>query len=330
LDGFCNYIIHDAVLPDTVKALTRSQLFDKVFYFKLDSENLKKEINNSNYKLLTKRILERLSLLLEMQQWNVFTKEDFITFLDQSDSNISLMFLNTIDLDDLLQRVLKSDGDALRFEHTEFQEYLAAKELVRLGNRFQTIDDLMIDHDLRVLPPNWIDVLSFTTDLDVGFVMPLLSFIKNNNYQFIDDKLIGIILAADPTLMDESMSAQVFDTCFNYYKHTGHSAIQVYEQLAGFFRLSNAEFLSPLYTISDITPAVAHTVGNQLLIIESLTKKNFLTMPAIREWTDYLIQLVVKDNADLVSTIFYTLTALNAKTEVLAILPVFEKRKIIC
>jgi len=327
LAGLCSYIVHDNLRPKQLIELTRSQLFDKVFYYKLDSEDQKKGVAASNYKLVTKRVMERLALLLEMQHLNVFTKEDFITFLDQADSNMSLILLNTIDLDDLLKRVLKSEGELLRFEHTEFQEFLAAKEIVRLGNRFQTVDDLMIDHDLHILPPNWADVLSFVIDLDAAFVSPLLSFIKHNKYQFIDHKLIEIVLSADHTVLYEQVRADVFSTCFNYYIQAGHSAFREYGNLANFFTTQNESFLTPIYGTDEITPPTKHIAGNQFLVIEALSSQGRLPAQAIRTWTDYLSVLALKESSDLVSTVFYTLNALNAAQEVLEMLDEFEKKE---
>lgn len=326
LAGLCEYIIHDSVSPEQIISMTRSLLFDKVFYLKLDSEDNKKGIAPSNYKLVTKRVMERLALMLEMQQLNVFSKEDFITFLDQADSNMSLILLNTVDLDDLFKRVLKSEGEQLRFEHTEFQEFLAAKEVVRLGNRFQTINDLMIDHDLRILPPNWLDVLSFVIDLDPNFVSPLLAFIKYNKYRFIEHKLIEVLLSADHTKLTDEVRTDVFLTCFNYYHHAGYSAFREYDKLANFFTLNNSVFLKPLYSVDHITPPVEHIANNQFLIIEALASRKVLPASAITEWRAYLPTVALKHTSDLVSSVFYTLTALQAVDEVLGLLPKFEKK----
>lgn len=326
LAGLCEYIIHDSVSPEQIISMTRSQLFDKVFYLKLDSEDNKKGIASSNYKLVTKRVMERLALMLEIQQLNVFSKDDIITFLDQADSNMSLILLNTIDLDDLFKRVLKSEGEQLRFEHTEFQEFLAAKEIVRLGNRFQTINDLMVDHDLRILPPNWVDVLSFVIDLDPNFVSPLLAFIKYNKYRFIEHKLIEVILNADHTKLTNEVCSDVFLTCFNYYQHAGYSAFREYDKLANFFTLDNIAFLKPLYSVDQITPPIKHIANNQFLIIEALASRKVLPASAITEWRAYLPTLALKDTSDLVSSVFYTLAALQAVDEVLVMLPKFEKK----
>ena len=273
LDEFCKFILKEDKRAEDIKELTKTEIFEKVIYYKLEAE-VKRKNENSNQKDLTKRVLERLSLVMEIQELNQISKEDFITFLDQTDSNISLIFLNLVNLDDLLDRVMKRTGDKLQFENSEFQEYLAAKELVRIGHRFQTIYDLMIDKDLQLLLPNWIDVLNFAIELQPEFVKPIIKFIQRRNHEGIDEKLVRIIMDVSPDNFDDKFRNLFFNTIFDYYKAKGKTIYNINDSLAKFVTKSNQLIFTPFFNINKLNDSVIYIQSNQILIIEELLKKH--------------------------------------------------------
>ena len=227
LDEFCSYIERGSIQPLHVAKISKSELLEAVVYYKLISESRKRKKSSSDTHI-TKRVLERLSLVLEIQGTNCISKSDFLTFLDQTDSNLCLVFLNSVSWNDLLERVLKEVKDCHQFEHTEFQEYLAAKELCRLGYRFQSIFDLIINTQLGIIPPHWIDVLGFAMDIDAQIVIPLIAFIQNKKYEAIDERLIEMILSVNPQHFSPDYQKTIFDTCFGFYTYSGHASMNFY------------------------------------------------------------------------------------------------------
>ncbi|MGE8422816.1 MAG: NACHT domain-containing protein, partial [Sphingobacterium siyangense] len=264
LDEFCKYLTKSKISAQMFTQTTKSELIDNVIYYKLESEG-QSETTLSNKNYLTKRVLEKLALVMEIHELNRISKDDFITFLDQTDSNISLIFLNLIDLDVLLNRVMKTTGVFLQFENSEFQEYLAAKELVRLGYRFQTIYDLMFDKELHLLLPNWIDVLTFAIELEPEFVKPIITFIRKKKYINIDEKLILILLNVAGENFSEEFKNEFFNTIFEYYISKGRIFYSVNEALSKFVTESNERILKPIYKIEDLKDAVLHIQSNQIL-----------------------------------------------------------------
>lgn len=324
LNEFCTYIKESGLKPETISNLKKSELFDKVIFFKLEAEHQ----DNSNKIYLTKRVLERLALIMEIHEFNKISKDDFITFLDQTNSNISLVFLNSIDLDDLLNRVMKTTGEFLEFEHTEFQEYLAAKELSRIGYRFQTIYDLMIDPKLQFIKSNWIDVLNYAIDIDEEFVKPVIRFIETRNFESIDDKLIEIILNANITINDSVFRDLLFNILFNFYSSKGKPIYNVYTQLAKFITDSNKKIRVPLYKIADIEDSVTNTLRNQILLIEALAKKERLSEEEKSNWKLYLIKLLESNKfTHIHTTIFHSLIAFEDPKPLLKLISVFEKKE---
>ncbi|MFA4867969.1 MAG: hypothetical protein WC623_07220 [Pedobacter sp.] len=323
LNEFCDYILNDEIAPEKIIKLSKSDLFEKVIYYKLEHDTSQ----NKNSKYLTKRVLERLALVMEIHGLNQINLEDFVTFLDQTDSNISLIFLNTVDLEDLLCRVMHKTGDMLQFEHTEFQEYLAAKELSRMGYRFQTVYDLMVDQKLQVLNTNWIDVLTFAVEMQPEFSKPLLSFIEINKNGNIDEKLVQLLVGIPSTNFDDSFRNLFFDVISNYYYSRGKVMFHTYSQLANYVTESNSEILTPYYAISELKDLTTHIQSNQILIIEVLAEQNKLSKQDNSNWVNYLTDLVQKDEFyEMQSTVFRTLVALNDTKAVLKLIPVFEQK----
>lgn len=324
LNEFCRYIKDSKLPAEDIKAFKKSDLFDKVIFYKLKTGN----DGNSNRIFLTKRVLERLALIMEIHGLNQISKEDFITFLDQTNSNINLIFLNNIDLDELLERVMKTTGDLLEFEHTEFQEYLAAKELSRLGYRYQTIYDLMIDPKLGYMKSNWIDVLNYAIDIDAEFIKPLVRFIETRNFESIDEKLIEIILNSDIKIENDSFLDLLFKTIFNFYSSKGKYIFNKYGQLSKFITPSNDDIRYPLYKKDEILDANTHSVANQIMLIGTLAKDEGLDQSSIKAWKRYLSSLLKSDKFHhIYDTIFYTFISFKDPIPLLQQITRFEEKE---
>lgn len=312
-------IAQRGLTPEQVEQLSKSELFDKMIYYQLDKEDA-----DHNYKYLSRRILERISLLMEMHQVNEVSKEDFITFLDIADSNINLIFLNAGNLETFWGRDMKSIGDKLLFENTEFQEYLAAKELLRLGNRFQIIYDLLVDQQLNIIPSNWIDVLSFAIDMDPEVIQPIIAFIENNHYQNIDEQMVKIFLECKPDKLSNTFKETIFKTVMEYYRLTGRYIFDFAQRLAEFADVNDNTLLKPVYEIREITATRRHEVSNQIRLIEALAENRRLTQRQSRLWTNYLMGLVNEESLfTMRSTIFYALIALQAGPKLLSLRDLF-------
>ncbi|PTS95657.1 hypothetical protein DBR11_20990 [Pedobacter sp. HMWF019] len=324
LNEICRYLIQENVKPFQLKTLTKSHLFDKVIYFKLESEQ---EEGKENQKYMTKRVLERLALTMEIQGVNKISKEDFITFLDQTNSNISLIFLNMMDIDILLKRVMKSTGEMLQFEHTEFQEYLAAKELSRLGYRFQTIYDLMIDTDIDLLRPNWVDVLNFAIDIEPEFLRPMISFIESGKYRNVDEKLLEILVGANIEKFDEAYKDHCFEAISVYYTKLGRSTINIAGPLSKFIATSNPKIAIPMYPNSKFPDTARVKFSNQILLIEALASRSQLTVSQKQTWIPVLIGIIREVSLfSMHRAVYYALISIGEAEPVLKQVAYFERK----
>ena len=154
--------------------LTKAELLELFIYKKLQIEE--KRINIQKKEII-KRVLEKLALLMEIYQTNLLTKEELITFFDDVKSNLNISFLQQVPVEIFYRRsLLKDNTDTIEFENTEFQEYLAAKEILRLGRTEQVIFDIAVDQELKEIFPSWFNTLAFVIDLDISLLKPILHF----------------------------------------------------------------------------------------------------------------------------------------------------------
>lgn len=170
----------------------KAELLELFIYGKLDIEEKK---INSDKKELIKRVLEKLALVMEIYQSNQIKKDDLITFFDDVNSNL----LSQIKVEFLYKHTIlipSSDGESIQFENAEFQEYLAAKEITRLGRIDQVLFDLTIDKKLRELIPSWANTMKYFFEIEPKIQPVVIDFIwRKNNYHNSD--LLEQILISD-------------------------------------------------------------------------------------------------------------------------------------
>jgi hypothetical protein len=308
-------------LPD----LKITDLFDKLIYYKLEEDAKKDPKKFSKNEIeLTRRVLEKISLIMEIYQTNTITREDLITILDETVSNVNLIFLNYSSIDTFIDRILKQTGDNLEFEHTEFQEYLAARQLIRMANNEQALYDLILDPDLQHIYPAWYDVLKFSVELSPEIILNLTRYLGyKQNFQ-VDEKLIDIILSIEPRKLSETDQAFLFTTLANYYEKSGQYIAHRYHQIAQFY----SPVLNVNYTaIQPDESPVKRAFANRIDIIRGIVVTGKLRSPQVQEWTDFLIgRLADTESDDIAETISFVLEVFPAFGALKALWPPITHR----
>jgi len=163
---------------EEISRLNRTDLFESFIYGKLKEETEGLGID----KAIVKRVLEKLALIMEIYQSNTLTKEELLTFFDKIESNLSRAFLEVSNWQALSNRSLIKDNiDNIQFENREFQEYLAAKELIRIAKNEQALYDLVIDAELKEVIPSWFNTLGFFIELDISKLKQFLELGKHKS-----------------------------------------------------------------------------------------------------------------------------------------------------
>lgn len=158
-------------------------------------------IKNESLKILIQRALEKVAFVMEISRKDQISKDELYTILDGVKGNMTQMLVANFDLLFFESRILKESNGILQFENTELQEYLAAKELCRLGNIESVLYDVAIQKDLKHIYPNWYDVI------------PHISYNADHVHSFIN--LFSLIVSYESNLESES-----FETLLRYTDST--------------------------------------------------------------------------------------------------------------
>jgi len=281
---------------DYVKTLTKTDLFELFIYNKLMLEE--KKINEQNKEIL-KRILEKLALLMEIYQTNVITKDELMTFFDDVKSDLKISFLQQVPLEIFYDRsLLKDNIDSVEFENTEFQEYLAAKEILRLGRVEQCIFDLAVDQQLQAIFPSWFNTLSFVVDLDISLLEPLLFFGQSKNRILQDEEYHRFLTKTDTNRLSIEDRKQIFQYVFNYYQTALHwIKFDIAKNLSFYFDVSQINLLKESIDEKEIEEdAVFVRKGNVAEIISCLLERDILNQVEKKYWKNKLIEFAKDKN----------------------------------
>ncbi len=211
LEIFAEFIESEGL--DKVLEYGRYELFEKFIFEKLRKEEVESKKNGFGYSrkiFYVKQSLERLALILEIQRTNEISKDDFVTFMLDTNLNLDSQLLLEIFYD---RTILKDNGDSVEFENTEFQEYLAAKAISRFSRSEQIIFDVAVEQKLDDIYENWLDVLSYLVEIEPNLLLPIIRYaaqIKIPNH-FV------LLKYPNHTHVDKLEKSEIFDIILNFY-----------------------------------------------------------------------------------------------------------------
>ncbi|RZL42514.1 MAG: hypothetical protein EOP00_23420 [Pedobacter sp.] len=316
LEAFVQSIKDNKLTKKEIETLGRTEIFEKVIYHKLNHE-VQQSQNNGRQKnevYITQRVLEKLAFVMEIYQINEINKQELITYLDEVQSNVSLMFLNTGNIDEFIERTLKTvNHESLSFENTEFQEYLAAKELIRLSNTEQSLYDIILHPQLRIPYLNWYDVLQYALELNGNQIInSLTQLINSNPGHQLDERLIDLLLGEGIEKVDKKLKAELFTVLFNYYQHNGRYLFHKNDLLARLYdNTINSEDFQALYP-DDFSEIGKQQFINKLLIVSSLAVLKTLNSKSLPDWQKTIEDLLTeKQVSEHLETLYYSIERVN-------------------
>jgi hypothetical protein len=171
--------------------LSRFELFDVFIKQKLEKERDKLKLVDTS---LINKFLSHLALLMEIKQTTSITKDEFTTVLDDISSDIKNLAFNNISLDAFFMHTLLKDNiDSIEFENREFQEYLAAKEIISWESIDQNIYDLCYIPEINIFNFSWYNVLSFIFE---KYPRTIIKITQNQIiHDYAPEELLSFILA---------------------------------------------------------------------------------------------------------------------------------------
>lgn len=311
LTELCTVIKESKISPDELESWKRADFFEKAIYNKLESELTKeKDIKSTNELHISQRMLEKLALIMEIKRENRISVDDFLSFVDETDSNISHVFLSTINLSKFYYRTLKKTGNYLEFDNTEFQEYLAAKEILRHSNKYQIIYDLLVDKDFEHIYSNWYDVLRFIVELSPDILLPLSKYIMLANNSWTDEEFFRLVKEVNPEKLNNNQKAQLFETIYTYFQSHGlFLQYDHYQLLLSLYTQESSRFFDQI--IEEYERVDYHfRVHNQFLLVTLLIRNKFLTNK-IEYWTNILKEFAVNDSTQIQCSALYAIMDLE-------------------
>ena len=219
LTEICKVINNNKYKLKDIEEWKRSDFFEKAIYFKLQNDIKKKKKKGLPNELeISQRMLEKLALIMEIKRTNRVSKDEFISMLDDINSNINTSFLASFDIDLFTNRTLKKTDSYIEFHNTEFQEYLAAKEILRLRSSEQVLYELIVDSDLGHIYSNWYDVLRFVVEMYPALLLPIANFLVNKRDGLADEQLLKLLKESNIKALSQNEKGRLFDVFYTYFQ----------------------------------------------------------------------------------------------------------------
>lgn len=219
LTEICKVINDNKYEVKDIEEWKRSDFFEKAIYFKLQNEINEKGKNDLPNELeISQRMLEKLALIMEIKRTNRISKDEFISMLDDMNSNINTSFLASFDIDLFITRTLKKTDNYIEFHNTEFQEYLAAKEIIRLKSSEQVLYELIVDSDFGHIYSNWYDVIRFVVEMYPALLLPIANFLVNKRDGLADEQLLKLLKESNIKALSQNEKGRLFDVFYTYFQ----------------------------------------------------------------------------------------------------------------
>jgi len=283
-----------------IKAATevsRNELFEYFIYSKLDLEDVRLNVDK---KAIIKRVLEKLALTMEIYQTNVLSKDELMTFFDEIKSDLKLIALSQIKIEVFFEKsLLKNNIDEVEFDNTEFQEYLAAKEISRLPDPNRIAADFSVDQNVNEIYPSWFNALTFLVDMQPDLLGQLIDFsgLRATQFKIVDEGFFTFLSRIDPNSISQSLKNQIFSLVLDYHNRTLQwLPMQLASALPSFFISTLEQSLKDKVEEAEKQEGTPHFVplGNVIYVIAFLLKRKLIV--DTKYWRNKLIKYTADSN----------------------------------
>jgi hypothetical protein len=280
----------------SVAQLSRNEIFDYFIYEKLELEEKRQDVDSRAE--ITKRLLEKIALTMEVYQANTISKDELMTFVDELESDLKLVALGKLDLQELFDKsLLKNNHDSIEFDNTEFQEYLAAKEITRFADPRWAAFTFAVESNVQEIHPSWFNALTFLVDMHPDLLEQLIEFSGLRGTKIADEGFIAFLSKIDPNRIKSGLKSALFKDLLGYY----HRVLQWIPPNLGAFLPGIYDPTQESLIKSEVTNSqteVGHKrfipLGNVALIVGSLLEAGAFLDRAY--WRKQLLEFASDDN----------------------------------
>jgi hypothetical protein len=281
-----------------ISGITRCELFEYFIYNKLKKEKAKqKEVDIS----VLKRVIETLALVMEIYQVNSISKDELMSFFADIQNDLKVNILSKISIEDFIERsTLKDNIDFVEFENTEFQEYLAAKEISRLKDIKQSVFDLAVDKELKEIYPSWFNVLSFLIELNIDLLKDVLDY-GMSNQKTVTEGYFDLITKVNSNLLSIEIRDKIFKRVFEYYQINDIyiNNYPLIDNLSYYYTENNSELLKSYYNKVSISSEYPYSLKNIFNLIYYICERKLLSLRDIRYWTNKYEKILTNNSIDI-------------------------------
>lgn len=260
--------------------VSRNDLFEYFIYSKLDFEDKKL---GTEKQVLIKRVLEKLALSMEIYQTNVITQDELMTFFDDLRSDLKLVALAQLKIEEFydysLLKVSQEHPDKIEFDNTEFQEYLAAKEITRFPDPNRTAFAFAADRTVNEIYPTWCNALTFLTDMQPQLLEQLVEFsgVRAEKFKVLDEWFLAFLSRIDPRVVPAELGSTLFRDVIEYHGRTLQwMPGQLARSLPGFYDPSIEPYLQRVVSKAEAKTRWKRLVplGNISYVVAYLLRSN--------------------------------------------------------
>jgi len=198
------YLIHIAKIYSGYKVRNtlpgRSELMGELVKSSFDRDNVKYK-NTTKYQLeeIENEVnisLEKLAFAMQLTRRNYLTRQDYQKLVDDLTIRSHLQYNGVL---------VREDNERYRFEHNNFQEYLAAKYLTKFSH-----DEILnfITSRKGVLNANWVNTLSY--------FLPMLN--NDDLFNWIAENAPNTVCYFESDKLSEAQRFNIFNKLMTAYK----------------------------------------------------------------------------------------------------------------
>jgi len=276
----------------------------ELFEFIIDSSievtltTYKDTIRKENFKVLIKKVIEKIAFIMEISRKDRISKNDLYTIIDELKGNMAHMLVSNFDLLFFENRILKETNGILQFENSEIQEYLAAKELGRQDNIESVLYDVAVQKELKHIYPNWYDViphLSYSKDISDSFIN-IFNLITAYESHLENEMFESLLRYVDASILGTQQREDLFSILFKHYQ-----CVPAYIKWKGPIQNLMQECYTPScnnmlkFSYKQLNKI---QLTNIYTILEGLIENKKLDKSVIKHWTEAAIALMQSGDSE--------------------------------
>lgn len=283
-----------------------------------------KPVRKDNFKVLIKRVIEKIAFIMEISRIDKISKDDLYTIIDELKGNIAHMLVANFDLLFFESRILKETNGILQFGNSEIQEYLAAKELGRQDNIESVLYDVAVQKELKHIYPNWYDViphLSYSEHKSDSFVN-VFKLITAYESHLENKTFESLLRYVNPSTLGVQQRKELFSNLFEHYQR-----VPAYIKWRGPIQnLIQECYTSSCNTILKISSDQLNKIQltNIYAILEGLVENYKLDESVIKHWKDAARALMGTKDSEMQQIALYFYYALKDDEELIMLASTFN------